>query len=110
MGDDFFADDVAHGAVGAGGGGVDIGFKAGLVGGEFVLNGGLVEVLHPALGGVDGRALLSGVQQRSCIQRNGGFEVQAGAVAVLFVAGVQRDPGVELGVGVDVLSWCLCRI
>lgn len=110
LGDDFFADDIAYGTIRARGGAVDIGFKAGLVGAEFVLDGGLVEVLYPALGGIDSRALLGGVQEGGRIQRNGGFEVQAGAVAVLFVAGVQRDPGVELGIGVDVLGGALCRI
>jgi hypothetical protein len=56
LGDDLFADDVAYGGVGLLG--VDVGFEAALVAGELVLNGGLVEVLHPAFLFVDGGAAL----------------------------------------------------
>lgn len=43
--------------------GVDVGFEAALVAGELVLNGGLVEVLHPAFLFVDGGAALGQVSK-----------------------------------------------
>lgn len=103
-GDDLLADDVTHGAARAGGAGVDISLQTRLVVGELALDRRLVEVLHPALGCVDGGTLLGGVQKRRGVQRDGGLEVHASRIAVLLEAGIQRRPGVELGVGVNVLG------
>lgn len=103
MGNDLPPDDVAH--AGVGGLGLQVGAQAALVGVELALHGRLVEVLHPALGGVDAGALLRGVEQALGVQRHGGLQVHPGAVGVLFVAGVQADPGIQVCIGVGVLAW-----
>lgn len=108
LGDDLFADDVAHRAVDTRGAGVDVGFEAALVIGQLALDGGLIEVLQPALGLVDAGALLRCAQECIGVQRDRGLEVHGGAVAVLLEAGVQGHPGVERGVGVDVLGGFGC--
>ncbi len=102
-GDDLLANDVAHRAVRSSGRGVDIGLEFCLVIGELALDRGLVEILHPALLCIHRGAALGGCEQGIGIQRHGGLEVHARAVAVLFVAGVQRSPGVQVGIGVGVL-------
>ena len=101
-GDDLFADDVAYGGVGLLA--VDVGFEAGLVAVELALDGGLVEVLHPALLFVDGGTVLCGVEKGLGVQGYGGLQVHPRAVAVLLGAGIQRHPGVQGAVGVDVLA------
>ena len=69
LGDDLFADHLAHGAGGAAGGAVDVALQPCLVGVEPALNRGLVEVLHPAFGGVGRCSLLRSGQQRIGVQR-----------------------------------------
>ena len=101
---DFFADDVTHGTGATAGAAVDVGLEACLVGVELAGDRRLVEVLHPALGRVHRGALLGGLQQGVGVQGHGGFEVQAGGVGVLLVARIERHPGVQRPVGVDVLT------
>ena len=87
------AQHVADGAV-AGVLAGDVGFEASLVGVELALQGCGVEVLHPAFGLVDLRALLGGIHEGVGIERHGGTQVHAGLEGVLLVAAVQGHPGV----------------
>jgi len=73
---------------------VDVGFKAGLVAAQLALQGGGVEVSHPAFGLVDFCALLSCVQHDLSIQGYGVRQVHAFLEGVLLEAAVQRHPGV----------------
>ena len=113
LGNDLAANDVADRGIELLG--VDVGLELILVAGELVLDGGLVEVLHPAFLFIDRGSALCGVEQGLGIQGNGGLQVHACGVAVLLDAGVQCHPGVQGAVGVDVLggggvavaaSWC----
>jgi hypothetical protein len=69
LGDDLFADHLAYGAGGAAGGAVNVALQPCLVGIELVLDGGLVEVLHPAFCGVGRGSLLRCRKQCIGVQR-----------------------------------------
>ena len=73
---------------------VDIGFEPLLISAELALQGSGVQVLHPALGLIDLRALPGGADQGSRIQRHGLLKIHAVAVGVLLEAGVHGNPGV----------------
>ena len=87
------AQDVAYGAL-PGVLAVDVGFKAGLVAAQLALQGGGVEVSHPAFGRVGFCALLGCAQQGLGVQGDGALKVHAFLEGVLLVAAVQGHPGV----------------
>ena len=89
----FLAENVAYGALPSVLA-VDVGFKAGLVAAQLALQGGGVEVSHPAFGRVGFCALLGCAQQGLGVQGDGALKVHAFLEGVLLVAAVQGHPGV----------------
>lgn len=47
--------------------------------------------------------MLGGLEQGIGVERHGGLEVHAGCVAVLLVARIERNPGIQRTIGVHVL-------
>ncbi|RMX07266.1 hypothetical protein EBQ34_14780 [Vandammella animalimorsus] len=73
-----------------------MGLELVLVGAQLAIHRLGVEMLHPALGLMDLRALLGGAEQGMGIERHGRWQIHAAGVVELLEAGIQRHPGIGL--------------